>query len=108
MITIIGKHGVGPSPGSGIVEEVEKLGSEAELAPQQDVVGEEEVDGGAQVRLGQLFLLAVLLTGSNGVDHLRLVVPVLQDPRGPIRELEPPLPILAAHTRRASGPVARR
>jgi len=32
-------------------EEVGKLGGKAGLAPQQDVVGEEEVDGSAQVRL---------------------------------------------------------
>jgi hypothetical protein len=75
-------------------EEVGELGGETGLAAQQDVVGEQEVDGRAQVRLGRLF--PALPAESDGVDHLRLVVPVLQCPRRPVGELKPPQAVLAA------------
>jgi hypothetical protein len=74
-------------------KEVGELGGETELAPQQDVTGEKKVDDGTQVRLGRLF--PAIPTKADGVDHLRLVITVLQDPRGPVREFEPPSPVFA-------------
>jgi hypothetical protein len=50
-------------------------------------MGEKEIDSGTWTQLGRLFL--ALPTGSDGVDHLRLVVSVLQGPHGPVREREP-------------------
>ena len=48
---------------------------------------EEEIDGGAQVRLGRRRPLAPLVE-SHGLDHLRLVVSVLHDPHNTVREFE--------------------
>src|SRR4051794_37556046 len=48
---------------------------------------EKEIDRGAQVRFGRRPL--TLPAETHGLDHLRLVVPVLHGPRGPVRKFEP-------------------
>jgi hypothetical protein len=58
---------------------------------------EEEIDGGAQARLGRRSL--VPLAEAHSLDHLRLVVSVLHGPHGPVREFEPVPSILIPSAR---------
>ena len=48
---------------------------------------EEEIDGGAQVRLGRRPLASP--AEAHGLDYLRLVVPILHGPHGSVCEFEP-------------------
>jgi hypothetical protein len=89
MIMIMGKHGVGLLFSSCTVKKSDSLA--ARLAPQLDIMREEEIDRGARERFRRLF--AALPAGTHRLDHLRLVVPVL---RGPVGEFEPPPPVLVA------------